>query len=132
MQAVDLSTSETFQREIPHEYFTWLRENEPVHWQTPPQTQISPGNADLFDTEQRGFWAISRHSDVIKVSLDQELFSSEWGGSGGPWRGDADTVSGCESSTTTSSIPDRWTLPRNPWTRTTYTPRPTSCRSMSR
>jgi cholest-4-en-3-one 26-monooxygenase len=81
MQSVDLSTSETFERGIPHEYFSWLRENEPVHWQTPPKTQISPGNAELFDTEQRGFWAVSRHSDVIKVSLDQELFSSELGGS---------------------------------------------------
>ena len=81
MQSVDLSTSETFERRIPHEYFSWLRENEPVHWQTPPETQISPGNAELFDTEQRGFWAVSRHSDVIKVSLDQELFSSELGGS---------------------------------------------------
>ena len=33
MEPVDLFSSETFEREIPHEYFAWLRENEAVHWQ---------------------------------------------------------------------------------------------------
>ena len=35
MQPVYLSNSETFERGIPHEYFAWLREHEPVRWQPP-------------------------------------------------------------------------------------------------
>ncbi len=77
MQAVDLFDSATFERAIPHEYFSWLRENEPVHWQPPGSggvPQVSPS-----EPEQRGFWVISRHADVVEVSLDQRRFSSERG-----------------------------------------------------
>ena len=37
MQSVDLFDSQTYEREIPHEYFTWLRDHEPAHWQSPPE-----------------------------------------------------------------------------------------------
>jgi len=77
MQAVDLSSSETFEREIPHDYFSWLREQEPVHWQ-PPRTRPKIENSPL-ESEQRGFWVVSRHRDVVEVSLDQERFSSARG-----------------------------------------------------
>jgi len=77
MQAVDLSSSATFEREIPHEYFSWLRENEPVHWQSPGPISESANN--LMEAEQRGFWVISRHSEIVDISLDQKRFSSERG-----------------------------------------------------
>jgi cholest-4-en-3-one 26-monooxygenase len=77
MKSVDLSSSETFERAIPHDYFSWLRENEPVHWQ---EARPSDGNTEgLFNVEQRGFWVISRHGDVVEISLDQKRFSSERG-----------------------------------------------------
>ena len=75
MQSVDLYDSATFENEIPHDYFSWLRENEPVHWQAP--REIRPLAQEIIRAEQRGYWAITRHSDVVKVSLDQEVFSSE-------------------------------------------------------
>ena len=77
MQAVDLSSSETFERAIPHEYFSWLRENEPVHWQAPGS--MAPGVSEIMEVEQRGYWVISRYADIVKVSLDQSCFSSERG-----------------------------------------------------
>jgi cholest-4-en-3-one 26-monooxygenase len=75
MQTADLFDSETFEREIPHEYFSWLREHEPVHWQPPGPSRI--GNNGPMQQEQRGFWVISRHRDIVQVSLDQKRFSSE-------------------------------------------------------
>ena len=77
MQTVDLFDSGTYEREMPHEYFTWLREHEPVHWQPPGPSRVS--EISPVNLAQRGFWAISRHRDVVEVSLDQQRFSSERG-----------------------------------------------------
>ncbi len=77
MQPVDLFSSETYEREIPHEYFAWLRENEPAHWQPADPNRVLPGGP--VSIEQTGFWAISRHRDVVEISLDQKRFSSERG-----------------------------------------------------
>lgn len=76
-EPVDLSDAATYQRAIPHDYFAWLREHEPVHWQ--PPSEASLGVFQEEGAEQRGFWAVTRHRDVIDVSLDQERFSSELG-----------------------------------------------------
>jgi cholest-4-en-3-one 26-monooxygenase len=77
MQAVNLYDASTFEREIPHTYFKWLRENEPVHWQTPLAIQANSPN--VMQVEQHGYWALTRHADVIEASLDQARFSSERG-----------------------------------------------------
>jgi cholest-4-en-3-one 26-monooxygenase len=77
MQTVDLYDSETYERGIPHETFDWLREHEPVQWQAP--VEIHSNAADVMNAEQRGFWAVTRYADVVKVSLDQQRFSSERG-----------------------------------------------------
>ena len=47
------------------ESFSWLRRNDPVHWD-----------------EKNGCWLLSRHADVKYVSRHPELFSSE---PHGPW-----------------------------------------------
>src|SRR6478672_2440736 len=53
----------------PHDVFTRLRREAPVHW--------SP----LADhPEEAGFWSITRAEDVREVSLDWKTFSSEVGG----------------------------------------------------
>ena len=77
MQAVNLYDSATFERGIPHDYFSWLREHEPVHWQ--PPREIKSNVAGIMNVEQRGYWAVTRHEDIIEVSLDQKRFSSERG-----------------------------------------------------
>ncbi|MBZ9594428.1 cytochrome P450 [Streptomyces erythrochromogenes] len=44
--------------------FTWLRANSPVHWHP------EPGSDD------GGFWALSRHHDIMKVYADSDTFTS--------------------------------------------------------
>ena len=77
MQAVDLYDSSTFEHAIPHEYFEWLRVHEPVHWQD--ARPISALGTEMLETEQRGYWAVSRYKDIVEISLDQARFSSERG-----------------------------------------------------
>ena len=67
---VDLSDDASFKNGFPHDYFTWLRENEPVYWHAP--TPVSPNG--------EGFWVISRHRDVMEVLRTPEVFSSDTGG----------------------------------------------------
>ena len=77
MQTVDLIDAGTYQRGIPHGYFAWLRDHEPVHWQ---EGRPGRGNVVGFpELDQRGHWAITRYDDVLTVSLDQKRFSSERG-----------------------------------------------------
>ncbi len=61
----DLADAATFVAGVPHEWFTWLREHDPVHW-----TEAGGG-----------FWVVSRYEDVVTVSRDPATFSS--------WRGTA-------------------------------------------
>ncbi|MFJ6778964.1 cytochrome P450 [Streptomyces yangpuensis] len=44
--------------------FTWLRAHSPVHWHP------EPGSDD------GGFWALSRHRDIMKVYADSDTFTS--------------------------------------------------------
>ena len=64
LAGVDLLAG-TWARGVPHDQFDLLREHEPVHWHPEPG-----------DT---GFWALTRHEDVRRVSHDWETFSSELG-----------------------------------------------------
>lgn len=67
---VDLSAGEFFRNGFPHEHFTWLRANDPVHWHAP-----TPSTPD-----GEGFWVVSRHADVLAVLRDPATFSSDRGG----------------------------------------------------
>lgn len=49
---------------IPHAAFQWLRDNDPVHWHYDPNRDVP------------GFWAVTRHEDVVTVSRRADLFSS--------------------------------------------------------
>ncbi|MDG2261557.1 MAG: cytochrome P450 [Actinomycetota bacterium] len=66
---VDLSDGASFSSGFPHEMFTWLRANDPVHWHHP--TSRTP--------DGEGFWVVSRHTDVGSVQRDATAFSSETG-----------------------------------------------------
>ncbi|WP_169984304.1 cytochrome P450 [Microbispora sp. H10836] len=48
---------------VPHEQLRWLRDNAPVYWHE--------GQDDW-----PGFWAITKHADVVHVSRHSDLFSS--------------------------------------------------------
>lgn len=66
----DLSDDLSFARGFPHEVFSWLRENDPVHWHEP--TACTPNG--------EGFWVVSRYDDVMQILRNPGLFSSETGG----------------------------------------------------
>ncbi|WIN00432.1 cytochrome P450 [Actinoplanes oblitus] len=64
----DLTDPEIYVHGIPHAEFAELRRDAPVSWI--PQARGSAG----FDDE--GYWAVTRHADVMTVSRDSETFSS--------------------------------------------------------
>jgi cytochrome P450 len=66
---IDLGDLGLWNEGPPHDLFTRLRREAPVHW--------SP-LAD-YPTED-GFWSITRAEDLRRVSLDWETYSSEVGG----------------------------------------------------
>ncbi|MFJ6370896.1 cytochrome P450 [Streptomyces virginiae] len=53
---------------IPHESYRLLRERHPVAWQPEPEIQGWPAGP--------GFWAVTRHSDVVRVLRDHRTYSS--------------------------------------------------------
>jgi cytochrome P450 len=67
---VDLSDDETFRSGFPHEFFTWLRDHQPVYWHEP--TPRTP--------DGEGFWVVSRHADVNAVQRDPVTYSSDRAG----------------------------------------------------
>ncbi len=67
---LDLSIGQTFAHGFPHEFFTWLRANEPLYWHAP--TALTP--------DGEGFWVFSRYADVDAVIMDPVTYSSDKGG----------------------------------------------------
>lgn len=64
LSEVDLNDLDTWERGTPHEQFTLLREEAPVH-----RHAGLPGQED--------FWCITKHADLKTISKNPELFSSE-------------------------------------------------------
>ena len=62
---IDIYDPDSYTRGIPHEQFAWLRKNAPVYWHDHP--------------DGGGYWALSKHADVIEVSRDFRTFSAERG-----------------------------------------------------
>src|ERR1700754_4118697 len=65
-RSMDVYGLDTWQRAIPHETFTRLRKESPVHFNPEPVGA--------------GFWAVSKHADVVTISKDPKTFSSARGG----------------------------------------------------
>jgi cytochrome P450 len=57
-----------YKRGIPHEAFAWLREHRPVCWQAEHPVGDWPAGP--------GFWAVTRHADVVRVLKSPREFSS--------------------------------------------------------
>ena len=62
LRPIDLKDPDLYQPGVPHETFAWLRANHPVYWNP--------------ETDGAGFWALTRHADVMAVSTDPATFSS--------------------------------------------------------
>jgi cholest-4-en-3-one 26-monooxygenase len=65
LDGIDLLAS-TWGRHVPHDQFDRLRVEAPVAW-----------HPEVDDT---GFWAVTKHEDVVAVSRDSATYSSEVGG----------------------------------------------------
>ena len=65
--AVQLDDPATYVAGPPHEFFDYLRREEPVHWHA--STNYAPG-----------FWVCTRYADVIAIERDVKTFSSAQGG----------------------------------------------------
>jgi linalool 8-monooxygenase len=62
IDAIDLGNPDLYVPGVPHEFFTRLRHEDPVHWN--PQA------------DGAGFWCITRYDDIIAISKNPTLFSS--------------------------------------------------------
>ena len=60
---VDLITPERWEERVLHDEFALLRHEDPVHW----HPESAPNH---------GFWAITKHEDVVAVSKNPQVFSS--------------------------------------------------------
>lgn len=56
---------------IPHDRFRALRDHAPVAWQEEPEILGWPAGS--------GFWAVTRHADVVRVLKDSGTYSSRLG-----------------------------------------------------
>jgi len=65
---LDLTEDELYRHGFPHEVFTRLRREAPVHWQ--------PMREELSQTREPGFWVLSKFHDIQAANRDTELFSA--------------------------------------------------------
>ncbi|WP_421843043.1 cytochrome P450 [Mycobacterium sp.] len=71
---IDLSDPGFFAHGFPHDYFDMLRQQDSVSW-----NESRFVSADQV-VEQRGFYSVTRHADVVEVSRNPEVYSSAKGG----------------------------------------------------
>jgi cholest-4-en-3-one 26-monooxygenase len=62
---VDLTDLDAFVAGVPHDQFDRIRAEAPVYFHP--------------ERDAPGFWCITRHDDLHRVSHEWEVFSSEWG-----------------------------------------------------
>jgi cytochrome P450 len=66
LQEIDILNPDSYLLDVPHDRFERLRREAPVFWHKEPNGP--------------GFWAITKHADVLTVLKDAETFSSQVGG----------------------------------------------------
>jgi len=66
LEDIDLCDAGRFVNGGPHEELTYLRQHAPVFWHKEPK-------------DGRGFWAITKYTDVVSISRDPATFSSATG-----------------------------------------------------
>jgi cholest-4-en-3-one 26-monooxygenase len=63
LASIDLLDRDRFTQGIPHDWFTWLRANEPVFKHPEP--------------DGPGFWVVTKHADVHAVGKEAHTYSSD-------------------------------------------------------
>ena len=62
---IDIYNPDNYIDAVPHQQFKYLRDNAPVFWHSHP--------------DGGGYWLVSKHEDVMKVSRDHKTFSAARG-----------------------------------------------------
>ncbi len=65
LDEIDIYSPDSYTADAPYDQFQFLREQAPVFWHSHPDGD--------------GFWVLTRHDDIIKVSRDHKTFSAEVG-----------------------------------------------------
>jgi cholest-4-en-3-one 26-monooxygenase len=66
MKTPDIYDPEQYRLGVPHHLYTELRNTAPINFQTEP--------------DGPGYWAVMRHADVVRISKNPKVFSSQRGG----------------------------------------------------
>ena len=65
---LDLTDTGLCREGFPHEIFSRLRREDPVHWQRFPD--------DFAGNEDEGFWVLSKYADIQAANRNDELFNA--------------------------------------------------------
>ncbi|MDI9407991.1 MAG: cytochrome P450 [Candidatus Pacebacteria bacterium] len=66
---IDLASHDSFIHGVPFNFFAKLRRDDPVYWQEMPG----------LDGKGKGFWSITRHSDILAINREYQDYSSAHG-----------------------------------------------------
>jgi cholest-4-en-3-one 26-monooxygenase len=72
----DFTDPDTNLRGVPHDEFAVLRRAEPVFWVEQPDN----ARAGMLPEAGTGYWAVTKHADVLAVSKNSKVFSSHVNG----------------------------------------------------
>jgi len=61
---------------VPHDEFAVLRHSQPIFW----VEQAPEARAGMSDTSGSGYWAVTKHADILTVSKNSQIFSSRENG----------------------------------------------------
>ena len=68
LENIDILEPTQFTTAVPHDQFTVLRHEAPIFWHKEA------------NSERGGYWALTKYEDIVEVSKNAKLFSSEVGG----------------------------------------------------
>ena len=63
LSGIQIADPAIYEENVPHESFRLLRDHAPVHWHD-------------WSDRSKGFWAITRHEDIVAISRDPATYSS--------------------------------------------------------
>ncbi|MEV7398172.1 cytochrome P450 [Aeromicrobium sp. NPDC092404] len=61
---------------VPHDELTLLRRTAPIHW----VEQAESARAGMSTDAGSGYWAVTKHADILEVSKNHKVFSSKENG----------------------------------------------------
>ena len=61
---------------VPHDEFATLRRSQPIFW----VEQAPEARAGMSDASGSGYWAVTKHADILTVSKNSQIFSSRENG----------------------------------------------------